>query len=533
MAIRSNLVNLDAMILREDFALSDGDTATFEKVNTISLRDFTKGSLMGPTLRKPDFQRETNHWNPEQVASLLECYVNGDLIPSVILWASPTNIFVIDGGHRLSVLRAWITDDYGDGPISQSFFGYEISEEQKKNAKRARNLIEARIGRWSHFVEKSEDATTPLEEKKRITAAITRGLPIQWVNGDAAKAEASFFKINTKGTPLDAIEELLLKNRHKPIAISSRAIIRAGKGHKYWSAFSKENAGKIEEIAKSIHTLLFDPELRSPIKTLDLPLGGSKGVRAAVEALIDVCLIANRNQQGAPKSIEDTEDDFTGTTTIGALNKSLALVQRITGNSPGSLGLHPAIYFYGPSGRHSGPMFMGTIDLIGRKLINNDHSFFQNFTSVRANLEQLLIEKKDLLATILQKHLSTKRVKVYSSLLDELIRSIRDGRTLSDQEIVNFAELEGKLLVGGVGVSSTNFSDDTKSKVFLDTALSSAIKCPVCSGYLDAAKSATYDHISDKQYGGNGAKENCQMLHPYCNSSIKNGSKGSPISRSA
>lgn len=216
MASRSNLVNLDAMILREDFALADGDASTYEKVNTISLRDFTQGGLMGPNLRKPDFQRETNHWDPEQIASLLECYVNGDLIPSVILWQSPTNIFVIDGGHRLSVLRSWILDDYGDGPTSQSFFGYDISHQQKRNAIKTRNLVDQKIGKWVHFVAKSENPNTPIAEKKKVTAAITRGLPIQWVSGDATKAESSFFKINTKGTPLDAVEELLLKNRHKP-----------------------------------------------------------------------------------------------------------------------------------------------------------------------------------------------------------------------------------------------------------------------------------------------------------------------------
>ncbi len=121
MALRSNLVNLDAMIKREDFATSDAESSSFENVSTISLRDFTKGGLIGPSLRKPDFQRETNHWSPEQVVSLLECFVNGDLIPSVILWQSPTYLFVIDGGHRLSALKAWIDDDYGDGPTSQPF----------------------------------------------------------------------------------------------------------------------------------------------------------------------------------------------------------------------------------------------------------------------------------------------------------------------------------------------------------------------------------------------------------------------------
>jgi hypothetical protein len=107
MASKSNLVNLDAMIKRSDFASTDGDGADYDSVSTISLRDFTPGALMGPSLRKPDFQRETNHWSPDQVVSLLECFVNG---------------FVIDGGHRLSVLRAWIEDDYGDQTTSQTFF---------------------------------------------------------------------------------------------------------------------------------------------------------------------------------------------------------------------------------------------------------------------------------------------------------------------------------------------------------------------------------------------------------------------------
>src|SRR3546814_15678397 len=96
--------------------------------------DLTADGLLGSLLRKPDFQRETNHWTPEQVVSLLECYVEGDLIPSVILWQSETATFVIDGGHRLSVLRAWIEDDYAAGPLSLSSFGIEISKEQIESA---------------------------------------------------------------------------------------------------------------------------------------------------------------------------------------------------------------------------------------------------------------------------------------------------------------------------------------------------------------------------------------------------------------
>jgi hypothetical protein len=40
---------------------------------------------------------------------------------------SPSFLFVIDGGHRLSVIRAWMEDDYGDVQNGNS----KITDEQK------------------------------------------------------------------------------------------------------------------------------------------------------------------------------------------------------------------------------------------------------------------------------------------------------------------------------------------------------------------------------------------------------------------
>lgn len=70
MAAKTRLVNLDAMIPRADFALQDDTGATsYEKFHSISVRDLKADGLILPQLRKPDFQRETNHWTPEQVVS--------------------------------------------------------------------------------------------------------------------------------------------------------------------------------------------------------------------------------------------------------------------------------------------------------------------------------------------------------------------------------------------------------------------------------------------------------------------------------
>ncbi len=464
----------------------------------------------------------SNHWRPEQVCSLLECFVNGDLIPSVILWQSPTCLFVIDGGHRLSVLRAWVEDDYGDGPISQPFFGFQISDEQKRNADRTRQLVKDRVGTWQHYLSKLKSDSASPEEKRKLNVIVSRGIPIQWVKGDADKAESSFFKINTKGTPLDSVEELLLKNRKKPVSIASRAIIRAGKGHKYWSSFAAENAEKIESLSRKTHSAFFDPELKRPVKTLDLPLGGPKGVRVALETLIELNLIANRNQAGAPVKLEDMSDDEDGLSTIQVLERTFGLARRITGNDGGSLGLHPAVYFYGPTGRHSGPMFMGTMTLLARKLANNDKEFFKKFSNVREKLETLLISNKDLVATILQKHLSPRRTNKYASLLDQLIEALHSGKDIDQAEFVRMSGLEGKIIVGSEGGAAKNFSDDVKSAAFIKTALASAVKCPICGGYIDTEKSVSYDHINRVEDGGVGVLENCSLTHPYCNQAVKN-----------
>lgn len=522
MGIRSNLVNLDAMIKREDFATSGMESSSFENVSTISLRDFTKGGFIGPSLRKPDFQRETNHWSPEQVVSLIQCFINGDLIPSVILWQSPVYLFVIDGGHRLSVLRSWIEDDYGDGHISQPFFGYQVTDEQKRNAGKVRDLINKKIGSWKQLSAKNDDENLEASERKKLTAIITRGLPIQWVKGDADKAESSFFKINTQGTPLDDIEEIILRNRKKPYAIASRAVIRAGKGHRYWSAFDDAIAGEVESLSKGLHIALFDPEMQSVVKTLDLPLGGPKGVRTAIQTLIDLMLVANRNQLGVPKNIKDTEDDLEGNKTILALQNTFSLVGRVTGNDRGSLGLHPAVYFYGPTGKHSGPMFMGTMLLVGRKLSNNDKMFFAKFTKVRQKLEEILIHQKYLISTILQKNVSSKRVERHVDFLNELINKLAEDRVPTEQELVAMAGLEGKMVIGGASGANKEFSDDVKSAVFIKTALKSAIKCSICNGYMDVDKSVSYDHIVRAREGGKGHASNCQLTHPYCNQSVKN-----------
>lgn len=108
----TNVVNLDALIPRDDFAVDESPSKAtpLDRINMAHL----DGHFFAGDLRKPDFQRETAQWTPAKVGDLIRSFLDADLIPAIILWRAGASIFVIDGAHRLSAMLAWVLDDYGD-----------------------------------------------------------------------------------------------------------------------------------------------------------------------------------------------------------------------------------------------------------------------------------------------------------------------------------------------------------------------------------------------------------------------------------
>jgi hypothetical protein len=522
-------VHLDAMIPREDFAV-EGKEFVLDLFPSLRIADLVSDSPILKLLRKPDFQRETNHWTPEQVCTFVQSFLDNEVIPSLILWKSPNFIFAIDGGHRLSALRAWMEDDYGDLTISGVFYSGAISKEQKRIANRTRKLIESKIGRFSTLRGLVESGGNS-EQERRAKLLFTRVITVQWVQGTAAAAESSFYKINTQGTPLDEIEEMLIRNRRKPIAISARAILRAGSGHKYWSSFPLETRDVIEKISHDLFNLLFEPESDPPIKTLDLPFGGALSPLDALSVLVEFLTITTGEEEsvsarrGAPekqrlRTIGEYSDDPDGTDTIEVLTKALEILSRITGNSHGSLGLHPAVYFYNEQGKHSRFLFLAMTMLIAEKLRNNDGVFFQKFTKARAGLETFLIENKSLIGILLQNMSRGQRVPNTRDLLAYLVAEFSVGNAVTPVMAIARLGLRGRVFDVDAA-HPTYFSDDVKSMAFIQKALESALKCPICEGRLDPNKSVSYDHKVPLRDGGGGGVENAQLVHPYCNTAVK------------
>ncbi len=211
---RMSQVNLDALIPREDLEIHE-PKSTSTKVASIPISSLKKGELFVESLRKPQFQRSTWQWSPDKVYNLIKSFTDGDLIPAVIMWQGQGNNFVIDGAHRLSALMAWINDDYGDGNLSIAMFGANLERGQIEKAKQVKKLIEANIGKYSDIIwaAQNQDKATPERLKVAQTLA-SKGIDLQWVPGDAAKAEVSFFKINESASPLDSSEKRLLNARN-------------------------------------------------------------------------------------------------------------------------------------------------------------------------------------------------------------------------------------------------------------------------------------------------------------------------------
>lgn len=513
-------VNLDAMIPRADLAVIGDDDLTQDLFQGFPISNLQKGSPIQTMLRKPDFQRETNHWTASQIATLIASFLDNELIPSLILWNSRTHIFVIDGGHRLSAIRAWIEDDYGDGAISLAFYKGEIPEEQRRIAKRARAHVEKTVGRFSALQGIVDNNAAGDEiSTRRARNLFKRALSLQWVQGSAQVAESSFFKINNLGTPLDDTEEMLLRNRRKAISIGARAILRAGTGHKYWSSFSLEAQNKIEVISKNLFNFFFEPEVDHPIKTLDLPLGGSTSPVDALSLLIETLIASDRNHES--KNFASYPDDDDGSKTIALLESSMRVLKRITGNASGSLGLHPAVYFYNERGKHSRFLFLGTIQLFAERINNNDSNFFKKFTSGRQKIEKFLIEHKSTIGLLLQNMNRGVRVNKMRDLMSYLVGEFSAGREVPIEAAISFVGARGRILEITGAASGVAFSDDTKSAVFITQAIQKALECPICHGLLDPIKSVSYDHVHRVRDGGLGDKENAQLVHPYCNDAVK------------
>jgi hypothetical protein len=524
MATTTNVVNLDAMIRRADLA-SPGEAG--EDVPALSVPQLERTGFLYPALRKPDFQRETAHWSPEQVADLIGTFARRDLIPAVILWRAGQNVFVIDGAHRLSALIAWVHDDYGDKEVSRKMF-QDIPDEQIAAAEKTRSLVGDAVGSY-------RDHKLALEYPDKVKPDIAeragrigwQNIPAQWIQThDHDRAEKSFFRINQGGTKIDPTERRIINARLSATALASRAILRGGSGHDYWDKFDKPTQERIEALGKEVHNLLFDPTLTLPIKTLDVPIAGQGYGPHVLPLVFDLVNLVNdvAVADSSNKRITKEESfvkDTDGTKTVEYLISTREMVRRICSTYPSSLGLHPALYFYSPSGVFQTGALLAFITLFK----DWDTNKFKSFTVARSKFEEFLLTHRGITEAVRKLGSGARSRPRILALYRTIFSNIEGGKTpqelhniLAENSDFAFLVVEPPEKASSPGKS---FNREVKGGAFLQGALHIAPKCPTCAGLLHRNGMQT-GHREHKRLGGSDSLANAQIQHPFCNSTMDN-----------
>jgi len=501
-------VNLDALIPREDFEILGEGVATPNK-GFINIFELQTDNFFFKALRKPDFQRETYEWTPKRIVGLIRSFIEDEMIPAVILWPNARGLnFVVDGSHRLSALIAWVQDDYGDGKVSQPFFEFDIDEDQLERAKKTREQVEKAFGSYQDHVdaiEKPESYGPDIVNRARKFARLA--LDLQWVKGDAKKAEESFKRINQQAAMITPLELALINSRRRPNAIAARAIIRRGTGHKYWKSFGPPAQDKIEELAAELNKLLFEPKQEYPLKSSDLPAGGPVSSSTALSMVFGFVNLA----AGVDKD---------GTRTIEYLTRCRRIMNLLVSSDKSSLGLHPAVYFHSWTGKQQPILFLVLAELM-IELERNKKLIW--FTEIRGSLESFLVNNRALTNQVVRKYGTKDSGQSHLRDFFGYVMGQLSAGVSHENLIKGLMERYKYLQPGEVlyeGVDPKRVSTAVKSGIVIRDDLKSAIHCPICNGFVPV-QAISIDHKEREDDGGKNIAKNLQATHPYCNHGYK------------
>ncbi|HYB62107.1 MAG TPA: DUF262 domain-containing protein [Methylomirabilota bacterium] len=535
----THLTNLDALIRREDFEATEANAAAGNPP-IFKIEELEKGRLYFSVLRKPDFQRSTNNWSPQMVVDLVKSALDNELIPALIIWHSQQSgkVYVVDGAHRLSALIAWVNDDYGNGAISKEFFGTDISPAQVKFHNKTKELMDGTIGPYATVARagNTPTATDDPNMVRRGRAIATYQPPMQAVIGDAKVAESSFLRINAKPATIDPTDLDVIRARKKPNAIATRALMRAGAS--YIPKLAK--AGAIENLAREVYGVIFGPIVDISTASPDVPRAGQPYSSEAFKMILDMVNIFNdvlpamwqkkdenkisRKKIGKVQELADDHDGSETLTFLGRVKEIGALVCDNGTIDSGSLGLDPAVYFYGATGKFHPPAFLATMKFV-KELKTNDN--FYAFTKVRNDFEEFLVRHRFFINQI--GHSKGSRTRPLESMLlmfGTIFSSLRSGIT-DDANIV--AKLKSLPALMELNDISNIPADMTKKKRFSKSVQQAATvrqilenreRCPICHARLHPS-ARSKDHKLGAVGGGTGSIDNLQFTHPYCNTGYK------------
>ena len=556
-------VHLDHLIPREDIFYTHpktgrGSERNVKKDEVIRYIDIQDGRALFSKLRKPDFQRQTNAWTPEKCVDFLDSILRGWLIPHIILWKKPGSEtrYILDGAHRVSVVKAWMEDDWGDSAKAKKHYARQDRDRIEEAAETTRELVNRRIGNYSEFQEELESLRELSEwdlikvtEQKRLlleffNSVDDTGLLIHWAENNSYEDVAqSFVRINRGGQPLDEFEVYLIENRKSALVRSIMSIAGAGSGNNWpsidtLSSDLKNMVASFPKLAANIHKRLFEPTHELPPTDVNQPFMPTPPYFRKHLYLREILpILANneivRGKSGFVKMVSREEYNASPETVIRSSNKILSTTENklkhltsISNTEPLSLDIVPLFYWYNKRGQLVRALCYGFLywmlsgsdeDIRTRKII---------FSGNRDRFEYILHMLKPQIASL---HFSggaalnttDKTAKFFQDLLDLLHQNwnIEPDALIEKVRAIlgNIAQIEPEETMAAVSNrrSGRNTYIDTHGKI--NRLFKTNHRCHICGGHIDWKRSHQLDHVKPYREEQATTPEGLEETHQFCN----------------
>ncbi len=568
MAASSQKVYLDHHIARDNLlyrrAITPEDNSSgdepYLKVEHLMTGDSSRAEL----LRKPDFQRATWAWTPDDCVSLLQSVLTEQVVPSVILWLNPESLwYVLDGGHRISVLLAWLRDDWGDRRPAQDYKDESLEKNSKEAGRRVRELLKKhQIGPFEEYLQAhrrykdltlhGKDVTLEMSTEEITYAKLVRrwqsvnmGFPILWVKGDYEKAEESFLNINKSGRQLSPWETTLVENRRSSFARAVTSVARVSDREHCWPLHAPEVKNdprarqQIEEILKTVqelHALLFTPVYQKPITEPRQPLLATPYTRPELQAAYTAELLTiTEGNKGQPPEMRrllqrDAKEPVPVMITNGQrlLVHAREVIENIAGKSPRSLALVPLVYFYNTQGTFVRSLLYGMIYWLNRGTTTEVQSRKRLFTLHRGAFENVLLENKDRVIGRIGRRIGSGPEVTYPTALyfDGLLTLLieHDDRITDEQfrssheNLIETLSTDDQPLTSNGPVSTDRlFRGKARETVHVGNFVKMFQECSICGGRFYPSDSTHIDHVVQHARGGPTVPSNARETHPFCN----------------
>jgi hypothetical protein len=462
---------------------------------------------------------------------------------------------VLDGAHRLSVLRAWMIDDWGDK--AGEFYGKnENFEDIIQAAHAARDAVNQSIGPFKAF----EEARAQFDEialaggapmqlmspaKAQMarfyldTFGSNRTLHAQWEDGDYAAAEESFLVINRQGVQLDDLESLLIEYRNGSMARVIMSIANAGAAGHYWpeppvleplAEPLKEKLSTFNARCSELHRTLFVPPFDATVRDINVPLIFAPGHFRLQQHLIELLPLLSEgapvDSDGIKKLLGKDSDGLVQDMIINA-DTLLSLVEDKLehiggrGNGSRSLALVPLIYWYNRRAAFVRALMYGWMHWLLSGSASEIQSRKIALSSVRGELEDALTRFKDEFAEIQHRAgAGFKSLGKITNFIQELVTLLIETRDADNETREKRLEtlFDAKpSKISSRGGRSRSFSRISRAEINVRALLGSPLRCEICGGVVDLKQGVQYDHKLLYSAGGTSAPDNGRATHPFCN----------------